>query len=175
MSCLREGHSAVLVVAFVIASSAACAAAETGSLITAASLERDIKANGAVAVVKQLKSRKGENWTKVVRKVESGNADWLHVAGELLKATDAGDTESLHFALSIALTHNAEAVLSMLGPEVPLERICTVPYIEASAKVEQEYRSKARAAISKILKPELTLRKDACLKELAVGEKKPAP
>lgn len=175
MSCLRVRHCAVLLGAFVIVSSGACAAAETGSLLTAASLERDIKANGAVAVVKQLKSRKGENWQKVVRKVESGNADWLHVAGGLLKATDAGDTESLHFALSIALTRNAEGVLSMLGPEVPVERICTVPYIEPSAKVEQEYRTKARASIAKVLKPELTLQKNVCLKELAVGEKERTP
>ena len=175
MSCPRVRRWVVLLGAIVIASSGACAAAEAVRPLTAASLERDIKANGAVVVVKQLKSRKGENWQKLVHKVESGNVEWLHVAGGLLKATDAGDTESLHFALSIALTRNAEGVLSLLGPEVPADRICTVPYIEPSAKEEEEYRTKARASIAKVLKPELALQKNACLKELAVGEKKPTP
>jgi hypothetical protein len=171
MSCIRSCTYAVLVAACAVVYFGAGAAAETGRT-TVASLERDIKANGAPAVVKKLKSGKSGRWRVTLREVESGDPAWLQVARQLLQATDAGSTEDLYFALSIALTRNAKGVLLMLGPDVPAGKICTVPYIEPSARVELEYRSKARAALAKVTGPDLASQKDICLKELAVGEKK---
>jgi hypothetical protein len=147
------------------------AVAETRRSITAAGVEHNIKANGASSVVKQLKSGRGEQWQAVVRNVETGSTAWLHVARQLLPATDAGNTESLYFALSLALTRNPEAVLPMVGPELPAGKICTVPYIEPSPKTEREHRAKVRAALTKVTKPDLAAQKETCLKELAVGEK----
>jgi len=149
----------------------ATAGGETGGAVTAAGIEHDIAVNGASSVVKQLRSGKGTAWQDVLRNVETGRVAWLRVAQQLLKGTDAGNTESLYFAVSLALTRNPEAVLPMLGPEIPAGKICTVPYIEPSEKTEREYRAKARAALDRIAQPELTARKEMCLKELAVGEK----
>lgn len=149
----------------------ATAVGETGGAVTAAGIEHDIEVSGASSVVKQLRSGKGGAWQAVLRNVETGRRDWLRVAEQLLNGTDAGNTESLYFAISLALTRNPEAVLPILGPEIPAGKICTVPYIEPSQKTEREYRAKARAALDRVTKPGLTARKEMCLKELAVGEK----
>ncbi len=148
----------------------AAAAGETGA-VTAAGIKHDIAVSGASSVVKQLRPGKGGSWQTVLRNVETGRTDWLSVAQELLKGTDAGNTESLYFAISLALSRNPEAVLPMLGPEIPVGKICTVPYIEPNEKTEREYRAKTRAALDKITQPDLAARKELCLKELAVGEK----
>jgi hypothetical protein len=144
---------------------AGCAAA----VRSAASIEREIKAGGADSVVKRLTAAKGD-WDTVVRQVETGKDAWLNVASELLGATDAGNTESLHYALSIALTRNAAGVLRLLGPNAPLEKVCKVPYIEPGPGVVAEYRAKARAALAKVRESGLGARKRDCLS--GIGESK---
>lgn len=168
--CIRNPNYVVLLGAFLVFLRAN-SVAETRRSITAAGVERDIKANGAPSVVKQLKSGKGEQWQTVVRNVETGSTPWLHVARQLLLATDVGNTESLYFAFSLALTRNPGPVLVMLGPELPAGKICTVPYIEPSPKIEREHRAKVRAALATVTQSDLAAQKETCLRELAVGEK----
>ncbi len=168
-SCIKNCKSAIVL--SILAIFLRVAVGGETAAVTAAAIEHDIAVSGAPSVVKQLRSGKGGAWQTVLRNVETGRSEWLRVAQQLLKGTDAGNTESLYFAISLALTRNPGAVLPMLGPEIPAGKICTVPYIEPSQKMEREYRAKARAALDRIAQPDLTARKEMCLKELAVGEK----
>ena len=127
------------------------------------SLIERIRLRGASAVVKDLTSGNGTQWKHVVRQIEGGSAPWLEVAKSLLTATDAGITSDVYFALSLALTHNAKGVLSMVGPNLPLENVCSVPYIEPDEKTVQMHRARVRAALRKLTSPELESKKRDCL------------
>lgn len=142
-----------------------------GPAVSATSIQREIKSNGAASVVRRLTSGKGEQWQAVLRNIETGNKVWLKIAMGLLGGTDAGNTESLYYALSIALTRNAEGVLRLLGPTAPIQKICTVPYIEPSPKAVREYRIRAQAALAKVTDPTLAKSKRECLDGVEAGGK----
>lgn len=126
-------------------------------------LALEVESRGASEVVVRLNSGGGRDWARVTRQIETGSAAWLHVADKLLDATDASRTGDLYFALSVALTHNAAGVLSMVGPKLPVEKVCSVPYIEPSPAVIRAYQSKARLALARVTSAELEPRKKACL------------
>jgi hypothetical protein len=123
-----------------------------------------IKSKGPASVVKDLTTGDGSRWKNVLNHIETGSPAWLDVAGRLLTATDASWTSDLLFALAIALTRNAEGVLSMVGPNLPLDKVCSVPYIEPDERTVQNYRRKVRSALQKVTSPELDSRKRDCLK-----------
>ena len=128
----------------IVAAMLSVVAASTGPVTSVASIQRDIKANGAGAVIKALTSGKGDRWQEVIRRIETGDQAWLNVAMNLLEGTDAGNTGAVYYALSIALTRNAAGVLRVLGPKAPTAKICTVPYIEPTPDAVREYRTKAK-------------------------------
>jgi hypothetical protein len=123
----------------------------------------DIDSNGAAAVVRKLTAGNGSQWHDVIRGIEIGSPPWLDVAKKLLTATDAGRTTDLYFALSVALTRNAAGVLSMAGPDLPIEKVCSVPYIEPDEKTIRTHRTKVRTALRKVTSTELDSQKKACL------------
>ncbi len=127
----------------------------------------EIDSEGAAAVVKSLNGGSGNQWKEVIRDVETGSPAWLEVARKLLTATDAGRTSDLYFALSIALTRNPTGVLSMVGPDLPVDKLCSVPYIEPDEKTIRMHRNKVRAALQKVNSPGLAHEKKACLNAIA--------
>jgi hypothetical protein len=127
----------------------------------------EIDSEGAAAVVKSLDGGSGNQWNEVIRDVETGSPAWLEVAKKLLTATDAGRTSDLYFALSIALTRNPTGVLSMVGPDLPVDKLCSVPYIEPDEKTIRMHRNKVRAALQKVNSPGLAYDKKACLNAIA--------
>ena len=133
------------------------------SLAESNALLGNISSKGAAAVVKSLNRGNGGEWQRVIRNIETGSPAWLRVANKLLTATDAGRTSDVYFALSLALTRNAAGVLSMVGPNVLVDRICSVPYIEPDEKTVRTYRLRARSAISKVTSAGLDPQKKACL------------
>ena len=133
------------------------------SAAEAKALLDDIGSKGAGAVVGNLNSGNGSQWKNVIGKIESGSPAWLDVAKKLLTATDAGRTSDLYFALSIALTRNAAGVLSMVGSDLPVDRVCSVPYIEPDEKTIRTHRIRVRTALQKVTSPELDSKKRACL------------
>jgi hypothetical protein len=123
----------------------------------------DIDSQGVASVVKELTAGNGRRWDSVIRAIESGSPGWLEVARKLLAATDAGRTADLYFALSLALTRNAAGVLSLVGPNLPIDRVCSVPYIEPDEKTVATHRIKVRSALRKVTSADLSSQKAACL------------
>ncbi len=123
----------------------------------------DIESQGAAAVVKKLSAGNGSQWQYVIRRMETGSPAWLDVARKLLTVTDAGRTTDLYFALSLALTRNAAGVLSMVGPNLQVDRVCSVPHIEPDEKTIRTHRMNVRSALRKVTSAELDSQKKACL------------
>lgn len=129
-------------------------------------LSSEIDSQGAASVIKRLNSGNGEAWRHVIRKIKSGSPAWLEIAGKLLTSTDAGRTSDLYFALSLALTQNPTAVLSMVGPALPVEKVCSVPYIEPDEKTIRSHQAKVRAALQKVTSDKLATQKKDCLNSI---------
>jgi hypothetical protein len=122
-----------------------------------------IEHEGAAKVVKELTTGDEARWHRVISRIDTGEKGWLEVADKLLKATDAGDTEDLRIALAVALTHNPEGVLRMTGPDLPLDQVCTVPFIEPSKQVIANHKLKVRSALKRVAANDLDEKKRACL------------
>lgn len=83
------------------------------SLATPKQILQAAKTKGAAAVVAEL-FRDG-TWTKVVYPgISSGEKQWLEVAEILKPGTDAGSSEELNDALSLALLKHPDHVLPIL-------------------------------------------------------------
>ncbi len=54
----------------------------------------------------------------------------------------------------------------MTGPDLPLEQVCTVPFIEPSEKVIAIRKAKVHAALRRVIAQELQEKKAACLKSI---------
>jgi len=126
-----------------------------------------IDSKGARTVVKELIAGDQKAWRQVITKIDMGSTEWLAVAKKLLPATDAGGTQDLHVALAIALTHNPNKVLSMTGPNLPLEQVCTIPFIEPDEKTVREHRRKVRSALGEVTSEALLAKKKECLADIA--------
>ena len=147
----------------VVALCCAISSPQTRETLRPGALALEVESRGASEVVARLNSGGGREWARVIRQIQTGSAAWLHVADKLLDATDASRTGDLYFALSVALTHNAAGVLGMVGPKLPVEKVCSIPYIEPSPAVIRAYQSKARLALGRVTSAELEQRKKACL------------
>jgi hypothetical protein len=100
-------------------------------------------------------------------KSSTGSNVWLDVGIKLPPGVDAGSGRNLTGAFSSALTHNATGVLSRLNTTtLTANNVCQSRYIEASAAREKDYQLMARAALSKVTDPKLTIRKKACLAQI---------
>ena len=156
MSCAR---------ALLIVSACFVAQAQNASP-TAEEINTRIERDGAAKVVQQLTAGNAAKWHQVIDKIDTGESAWLDVAGKLLKVTDAGGTEDLRVSLAVALTHNPEGVLRMTGPDLALEQVCTVPFIEPSKKAVTAHKAKVQAAMKRVTAKELQEKKVACLKAI---------
>ena len=151
----------------IIAALCSVAASEDGTnkatTIQPGGLAVEIESKGAAEVVHRLSSGSGRDWERVIHQIERGSSAWLGIAEKLLNGTDAGRTEDVHFALSLALTHNAPGVLGIVGSKLPIEKVCSVPYIEPSPAVVKRYKDEARLALGRVTSADLQARKKACL------------
>lgn len=119
----------------------------TAPLTSKAMLE-SIEENGATKTRDLiLKNRKLEN--SFLKGIASGEAEWLVVAAKMRKVSDAGFTEGILIAMSEALTKNPVPVLKLIGPEFPVDQICSVAFIEPSNAVVKRHVK----AVEKALKP----------------------
>lgn len=116
--------------------------------LTSKAVLQSIEENGAAKTRDVLwKNRKlGNSFNKGIA---SGEAEWLVVAAKMRKVSDAGFTSDILISMSEALTKNPIAVLKLIGPEFPEERICSVPFIEPTDAVVKRNMK----AVEKALKP----------------------
>ena len=128
----------------------------------ATALKNAIASRGIGPVFADMTAGNGAEWKAVMSAVETGSPEWLSIAAKLLSVVDAGTTSDLYFALSLALIKNPEGVLSLVGPDLPLENLCSVPFIEPDRKTVVSHQRAVRAALLKVTAPGLASRKVAC-------------
>lgn len=85
--------------------------------------------------------------------VSSGATAWLDIAQILKPVSDAGSSEGLNIATAEALPQNVKGVLALLGKDFPLDRVCSIPFIEPSDARIAKYFKKAEAALTKNTDP----------------------
>ena len=137
------------------------AAAASG---TADMVARRIAQDGAKQAVAAL--QKNKTWPRVIAGISSGNAAWVALTPRLAEGTDAGTSEELDYALSLALLRNAPAVLALPAGTFPAERICVVPYIEPTDAQVKSFVARADRALGAVKGGKLAAPRDACLKSL---------
>jgi hypothetical protein len=87
-------------------------------------LLRQIKASGAKTVLDTLPP---EQWTPMLKEIETGDATWLDVAVAFDGTADADLAGSLTLAVGVALANAPRKVLSILGGAMPIEAVCGFP------------------------------------------------
>jgi hypothetical protein len=157
--------------AAVIALFAAAAAAQ----LSPEGILRDIKLQGAKAVVDRLWN--DGDWDRVMDRVDAGDARWIALVPQLAPGTDAGTAEDLPIALAFALPKNPGAVLALLGRDgFPADEVCGAPFIEDTVKDIPAYLRQAETAVLRVRDPALSGAKQACLAELKkAAARPPAP
>ena len=73
----------------------------------------------------------------------------------------------MRVSLAIALTRNPSGVLSLTGPNLSIEQVCTVPFIEPDEKTIREHKLKVKAALRQVTSEALSSKKQDCLKAIA--------
>ena len=122
-----------------------------------------IQKDGAKTIVQQLPSGKGTAWDHTMDKISNGDRRWLSVAEALRSGTDAGNTQSIYYAVSKALLKAPDRVLRLISDQFPMEAICTVPDIEPTPTELRTEITQATSALALVRDPALITRRDECL------------
>jgi hypothetical protein len=148
--------------------SIATAHAETPPTTDARQLLAYIDRKGVDRTYRELAAGDASRWDRVIEKVKTGAPLWLSIAKKLVPKADAGGIIDMEVSLAVALTHNPEGVLPMLGApgEVPLgiNEVCGLPFIESTERHDREHVRRVRAALGRVTSPALTTKKAECLK-----------
>jgi len=129
--------------------------------LTADAIMSEINTIGSKAVIENLWNSDEihpNDWDKLIEKIESGEKKWLEVAKSLKSASDAGSSEDLNGAMSLALLKNPLDVLTMTqtGP-FNISEVCTCPYVvetSADEKVAYTYLFKAEKTLIDLIPPQ---------------------
>jgi hypothetical protein len=116
----------------------------------------------------------GGDWTRAMAAISRGSHDWIELAPQLARGTDAAGAEGLDSALADALPIAAADVLAVIdlqrGPEIGVQRVCGVPFAATGTRDVEAYIASARAAIQAVPPLGLQSARQACLRELAAAE-----
>lgn len=139
--------------------------AGSGGGYTATAVEEKVKAKGAASTVQSLRSNDGEGWSVMLTGIESGDAQWLKIGGELRPATDASASTELDFAVARALPKSPAEVLGLVKTgKFRIADVCTVPYIEPDdPTVVQRHIEASIEALESIQVQNLEDVRDRCL------------
>lgn len=123
-------------------------------------LETKIEMNSQFNISEQVKNG---NFDYVLFLIEYGNSKAIMFAPKLLKYTDASLTESIYISLARGLIKSPERVLAL--KEINLNDICTVPFIEGPADIENIHINQALSVLSaiKFNNTELESRRVECI------------
>jgi hypothetical protein len=114
---------------------------------TPAMIIAQIKKGGSEKVVLEL-THNDSRWDAVTENIQKGDKEWLEVARLLKPGSDAGSSEDLNFSVARALPRNPVDVLSLIdGAYFEIERVCTIPFIEAERDVEERYLKDVEGAL----------------------------
>jgi hypothetical protein len=140
--------------------------ASTPPALTPRAVKDDTKRIGAKAVVNKLYS--SDRWQVVLKNIESGDATWLNVVGDLAEGTDAGTSEDLQVSLATALPKNPRGVLKVTGAKdfLSVDDICGAPFIEPEHTFLLRYLADARRSLGRLKDPEVEGKRVECLAQI---------
>lgn len=149
-----------------------CQASQTnaGKLKDPMHLLMVIQKKGARATIEDL-YKNYITWNLLLKKIASGDQQWLNVAVRLRPGTDAGSSEMLGLAVGEALAKFPGNVLSICVPYFEIDTVCSSldvddPRFGASYELAIAEIQKRIDAVSVISNPALEKAKKICLKNL---------
>lgn len=134
--------------------------------LTSAQISQDIRSHGAKSVVQTLDH--AGRFDTVLSRIASGKTDWIRLAPDLAKGTDAGNSTSLSIALAKALPRNPRTVVKVLRNDsvIDADSVCGLPFIEPTPSEVTTYLSKAIPAVTGVPKSDQFPQRTACLTAL---------
>jgi hypothetical protein len=130
------------------------------------SLMQQINKMGARSAIRKLWENQGI-WENVMKRIASGEEDWVELAIALYAGSDAGAASELRDAMFQALRQNPAYVLGRAEPTFPVSDLCggrsdPLPtYKDAIAEQESTI-----AAVKTVKSEELNSKKEACVSKL---------
>lgn len=121
--------------------------------ITPEKILQEINTSGAQRTLTRLTATPGaKDWTEIRKKIESGNADWLTVAGALSKGVNDFKTgQELRVSLSLALPKNASGVLHLINLDpINVSYLCSAPFTNRGSAFLSNYSSNTIKALNKV-------------------------
>jgi hypothetical protein len=149
-------------------------AAAQAEAFTSSQILQDIRSHGAKSAVQTLDH--AGRFDTVLSRIASGKADWIRLAPDLAKGTDAGNSTGLSIALAKALPRNPRTVVKVLrdDPVIGADSVCGLPFIEPTPSEVTTYLSKAIPAVISVPKSEQFPQRTACLAALTQAKENAA-
>jgi len=97
--------------------------------VNASEIIDEIQKRGAKAVVKAFYEN-CDLWNELLRRIASGEREWIEVAIYLKPGADAGASEMLNFAVGEAIENAPETVLKAAVENYDLKEICCGPDVD---------------------------------------------
>ena len=120
----------------------------------------EIKLGGAANVARRIDADASFG-RSVMSGIASGDSVWLDVAGSLTPASSVA-AASLAIALASALPRAPDRVLTLLGPNYPVEDVCNIPFLEPDSTLVTSYHDQAVTALDRVQSPALMKVRDDC-------------
>jgi hypothetical protein len=141
-------------------------------VLSAANVAADLTTIGPRKTV--TKMVEGGDWPRAMAAISRGSHDWIDLAPQLARGTEAAGAEGLDLALANALPVAAADVLAVIdlqrGPEIGVQRVCGAPFAADGKRDVPAYIASARAAVMAVPPLGLESARQACLRELAAAE-----
>ena len=142
--------------------------------LSAKAIQEDIKVLGAKKVCISLYDDE-KKWYDLLRKIASGNEEWLKVAINLREGSDAGASEMLSLAVGEALEYNPENVFKFALNSFEINVICDGPDVDDKRYDSYELSIKAInkriKKVSSVKDRNLQDKRNECLRLLSEAKK----
>lgn len=149
------------------------AALALGLILSASQFAASVPKGGPRAAVESLVA--GGDWPRVLGAIRNGSADWIALAPELAKGSDAAHGAELTAALAAALPRAPADVLAIADPRrspvLGVQAICSAPAGSYPPAERAQYLASANEALE-LLPDQAAIgrSKAVCIKELALAK-----
>jgi hypothetical protein len=139
------------------------------TLPSASQLTADISSLGEREVLLNRLAGNEHVFESFLRSVETGSHTWLRLAAKLKGASDAGSSESLISAVSLAIVRRPENVIRLLAtadaePTFKVSDICSGRQVFIEQPIQEaKWRREAARAVARVHEPTLIETRNACL------------
>ena len=146
--------------------------AHAGELLDADAILQLIHKNGARSTVAEMWDK--PSWDETIQNIATGSPQWLTVAEELYRGSDAGSASELRDAVAWALSREPEQVLLLIADKstsaTPRElftiEVCSGPPVDFPGDDHESYYSRTISAVQKVQNEKLLQIRPECLRKL---------